>query len=114
MTNFVHKLTETVELIGIPKSVRVDKSVGTMRAAIADRLRFVAAGETFAINFDSQFDILVCPFRQAFDERLVLFDFGLFRLLVVSTAFGAILVDRSLTLKVALKVLVTLTESFVE
>lgn len=62
MTNFVHKLTETVVFIWIPKSIRVDKSVGTMRAAIADRLRFVATGETLAINFNSQPDVLVFPF----------------------------------------------------
>lgn len=62
MTNFVHELTEAVVLIGIPKSVRVDKSIGTMRAAITDRFCFVAAGELFAINFNSQLDVLFFPF----------------------------------------------------
>ena len=77
VTNFVHELTETVVLIGIPKSVRVDKSVRTMRAAITDRLRFVAAGELFAINFNSQPDVLVLrtekPLEEGLAEKIALF-----------------------------------------
>ena len=48
-----------------------------MRAAIADRLRFVAAGETLAINFNSQPDVLVLrtekPLEEGLAEKIALF-----------------------------------------